>query len=196
MLYTIDIANNAVKTVLEKIMRKSDNVEKPEFVSNNEQVHYIGKGIECQVYEIVKEQLVCKIYDTPADARYNYILQRIAYRAGIGPEPLGLEKNYYFSRYIESYEKMDSMPGLLLWDIPAIHKTGFCKISKSTEYQELIDKVVDIFGGRWSDGHKGNIGLVFINGKHKYMIVDFGIAGFISTNLGSKLAKKLELSYD
>lgn len=175
-------------------MRKSDGVEIPKFVENND-LQYIGRGIECQVFEIVKRQLVCKIYDSPADARYNYILQRIAYRHGIGPQPIGLEKNYYFSRYIECYEKMDSVPDMPLFGIAAIHKTGFCKISKSAEYQELIDKLVDIFGGKWSDGHKGNIGLVFVNNVQKYIIIDFGIAGFINTDLGSKLADKLGLYY-
>lgn len=162
-------------------MSKSDNVKKPEFVSNNEQVHYIGKGIECQVFEIVKMKLVCKIYDTDADAKYNYILQRIAYKHGIGPEPLGLEKNYYFSRYIKSYQEQA--------------KLHFCDISSTIEYREFLDKIADIFGGGWTDSHSGNIGVLFVNGKREFMIIDFGIAGFINTALGFKLSKKLGLYY-
>ena len=171
--------------------RKSDNVVKPEFVENNN-LPFIGKGIECQVFEIVKMKLVCKIYDTDNDAKYNYTLQRIAYRAGIGPEPMGLEKNYYFSRYVKSYKKIESYSKL-----PNIKpKKSWYELRESTEYQELLDKLKNVFGGEWTDGHKGNIGLVFVNGVRKYMIIDFGIAGFINTDLGYSLAKKLELSYD
>lgn len=172
-------------------MRKSERVQKPEFVSNNEQVHYIGRGIECQVFEIVKMKLVCKIYDTDNDAKYNYTLQRIAYRHGIGPEPMGLEKNYYFSRYVKSYEKMDSYSKL-----PKMSKPYFRDISKTVDYREFLDKIVDIFGGEWRDSHSGNIGVLFVNGIRKFMIIDFGIGGFIRTKLGRLLAQKLELSYD
>lgn len=171
-------------------MRKSDNVKKPGFVENND-LRYIGRGIECQVFEIVKRKLVCKVYDSPADARYNYILQRIAYRHGIGPQPIGLEENYYFSRYIESYANMDSYSKLL-----NMSKKSFMKLKQTAEYQELIDKIEDIFGN-WSDEHSGNIGVVLVNGKIcKCMIIDFGIAGFINTHLGTKLAEKLGLYWE
>ena len=173
-------------------MRKSDNVEKPEFVSNNEQVRYIGKGIECQVFEIVKMKLVCKIYDTDADARFNYILQHIAYQHGIGPEPLSLEKNYYFSRYIASYDRMDSYSKLPKKLLP--RKEPFYKLKESIEYQEFIAKINDIFGD-WGDSHSGNIGIIFVNGKRKFMIIDFGIAGFYNTDIGAKLATKLGIYY-
>ena len=173
---------------------KSDNVEKPGFVENNDLL-FIGKGIKCQVFEIVKMKLVCKIYDTDNDAEYCYTLQRIAYRAGIGPEPMGLEKNYYFSRYIESYDKMDSVTDMPLWGISGIHKTGFRKVKESIEYQELMDKMLDIFGGDWADGHSGNIGVIMQNGRKQYVVIDFGIAGFINTDLGEKLAEKLQLCY-
>ena len=165
-------------------MRKSDRVKKPEFVQNNKQVHFIGRGIECQVFEIVKMKLVCKVYDTDADAKYSYTLQRIAYRAGIGPEPLGLEKNYYFSRYIESCDEMENPP----------------KQYGTKEWQDFLGKIVDIFGDNWNDNHSGNIGVIRKNGrkngKVQFVIIDFGIAGFITTDLGSKLAKKLGLIYD
>ncbi len=172
-------------------MRKSDNVKIPKFVENND-LHYIGRGIECQVFEIVKRRLVCKIYSSSADARYNYILQRIAYRHGIGPQPVGLERNYYFSRYIESYDKMG---GLDSYSKLPFSKPRFHKLSQSAEYQGFLDKVQDIFGG-WGDSHSGNIGIIYVNGKRKFMVIDFGIAGFVNTDLGYKLAKKLELSYD
>lgn len=177
-------------------MYKSEGVEKPEFVNDNEQVHYIGRGIECQVFEIVAQKLVCKIYATHADAKYCFTLQRIAYRAGIAPEPLGLEKNYYFSRYLESYDKMDSdVPALTLWGIASHHKTSFAKIKSSEEYEELMDKIYNIFGGDWIDGHSGNVGIIFVNGIRKYMIIDFGIAGFNNTKLGKLLSEKLEVYY-
>lgn len=171
-------------------MRKSDKVKKPDFVDNHN-LRFIGKGIECQVFEIVKLKLVCKAYDTHADAKYNYVLQRIAYRAGIGPEPMGLEKNYYFSRYIESYQKRDSYSKLPL---PNHLPKSFYKLQKTKEYQEFIQKVLDTFGD-WGDNHLGNIGVTFINGKRKFMIIDFGIAGFLNTKLGGLLATKLELYY-
>lgn len=165
-------------------MRKSDNVRKPEFVVDNN-LRYIGKGIECQVFEIVKMQLVCKIYDTPADARYNYILQRIAYRYGIGPQAMGLEKNYYFSRYVESLEKMENPP----------------KRFGTKEWHDFLDKVQDIFGGDdWRDNHSGNVGVMRKNGrkngKFHFVVIDFGIAGFDKTKLGQLLSEKLKVYYD
>ena len=159
-------------------MRKSDNVKMPEFVENNE-LRYIGKGIECQVFEIVKMKLVCKVYDTHNDAKYNFTLQRIAYRAGIGPQALGLEKNYYFSRYIESCQTMPNPPNC--W---------------GAEFESFLDRVQDIFGGIWNDKHSGNVGVMRKNGKMIFVIIDFGIAGFIGTDLGYRLATKLGLFYE
>lgn len=165
-------------------MRKSDKVKKPEFVENNKQVRYIGRGIECQAFEIVKMQLVCKIYETHAEAKYNYTLQRIACRHGIGPQALGLEKNYYFSRYVESLEKMEKPP-----------------IRCGAKYEDFLGKVQDVFGGNgWSDNHAGNIGVMRKNGRKNgkmvFVIIDFGIAGFDRTKLGRLLSEKLKVYYD
>ena len=58
-----------------------------------------------------------------------------------------------------------------------------------------MDKVQDVFGD-WTDNHSGNIGMIFVNGKRKFMIIDFGIAGFDRTKLGRLLATKLGICYE
>jgi len=162
-------------------LRKSDNVVKPSFLDD---YNYIGKGIECQVFEIVKLKLVCKVYDSDADARYNYIMQKIGYRAGIAPKPLALESNYYFSQYVVSCEKNEKL------------KQSWCKRKDTKKFQQFLNKVQAVFGeGEWQDKHSGNIAYMQVGRHKKYVVIDFGIAGFISTHLGGLLATKLDLYY-
>jgi hypothetical protein len=163
-------------------MRKSDNVRIPDFLADYK---YIGKGCECKVFEIVKQKLVCKVYYSGADAKYNYTLQRIGYRAGIAPQPLALENNYYFSRYVMAWEKLEV----------AKHKSWYT-IKEQVKFKNFIKKITEIFGGYWNDDHSGNVGILVVRGRKRYVIIDFGVAGFDKTVLGELLSEKLDVYWD
>lgn len=168
--------------------RKSDNVFVPQFIRFAvalDEVCLVGKGIECKVYEIVRKKLVCKVYIDHAEAEYNYRLQRIGYRAGIAPEPLALEENYYFSRYVECYADSGmSRP--------------FYKTVDTKKYRDFLAKIQKVFGGRWTDGHSANVGVLpcGIRYAKKYYVIDFGIAGFEDTKVGQLLAEKLHVQFE
>lgn len=163
--------------------RKSDNVTLPAFITRaveRNEVQLIGKGIECQVYLIVKDKLVCKIFMNHAEAEYSYRLQRIAYRAGIAPQPMGFEYNYYFSRFAGSITTTKGMKKF--------------NIYSSKKFKDFIEEVVNIFGGRWSDLHRGNVGVLKIQGIVQFFVIDFGVCGFETTVLGQQLSIKLNVT--
>jgi hypothetical protein len=162
--------------------KKSDNVLIPNFLADYK---YIGKGCECKVYEIVKHKLVCKVYASYADARYNYVLQRIGFRGGIAAEPLALENNYYFSRYVKAWIDMKAN-GNKLW----------YTTKDEIKFRNFQKKITEIFGGYWNDNHSGNVGILVVNGIECYVIIDFGVAGFEKTELGERLSNKLEVYWN
>jgi len=142
---------------------------------------HLGNGIECHVYD-VGDGIIYKEYIDKSMATLSYNLALTADLFGVGPAVYAKTQNGYFTEKVYVIEdNAGDEAGLA--ELSDVMDSGDYYCDYADDFKDTLS---DIFGGKCSDMHCGNVG---INNMGRLVCIDFGIYSFRNTIMCQIIAR-------